>query len=127
MTVLRRENTGQVLLKLQPAETVVAGTLVTVNASESILACVNSIIQFRFFRDGLPVQGWSGSPSYQEAASADAIYRVEVRCAPASVDDPVLFDQESQPVGASEIALFVYSGDVGELPQERLVYRRSRP
>jgi hypothetical protein len=82
-----------VIITVTPSDTVLPGTLVTLNASESALACANSNIQFRWSKgDGqnpvlwTTLAEWSGNPALDDSPVATATYRVEVRCAPNSLD-----------------------------------------
>ncbi|MBI4161000.1 MAG: hypothetical protein HY509_00960, partial [Acidobacteria bacterium] len=119
--LFRSPTTGAVFLTVEPAPIVTPGTLVTLNASRTSLACADSSIQFRFSRaDGFNVsfdpptvisviQDWSGDPTAEDVALTDLTYKVEVRCAPTAdpVVDPVLLQQQSAPVASDAVEVEV--------------------
>jgi len=86
----------------------VAGESLRVSAAGSSLpgGCPDGTPQFRFFRDGVVVQDWSGRSFLQDAPESDATYTVRVRC---STD----FDCTS--AQGATVTVRVYRGDGADI------------
>ncbi len=73
--------------------------------------CIGGGTQFRYFKDNAVVQDWSQLPTFVDNPSADAAYRVQVRC---SVDTTCT---SSAAAGASNSrTIQVFTGDGADIP-----------
>lgn len=112
----RSPASGKIIISVTPTDQVEPGTLITLNASRSALACFDTSIQFRFSKaagfiappSGLftLLQDWSGLPTAEDVALVDSTYMVEIRCAP-NTTDIVLLQQQSQPVASDYLEVEV--------------------
>jgi hypothetical protein len=79
---------------------------VTATGSEITGGCANGSTQYRFFKNGVEAQGWSGKTNLEDSPTTDATYSVLVRCSS---------DFSCTSTTGATASVVVYGGDGGNI------------